>query len=69
MVDNLKDKAEGAFDKVKGKAEEAVGKKTGDPQLEDQGQYDQTKGEVKKGVADVKDTVDDALDNVRKNTR
>ncbi|MDO4631861.1 MAG: CsbD family protein [Corynebacterium sp.] len=40
------------FDKIKGKAQEAVGKITGDENLEDQGKAEQVKSEATERVKD-----------------
>jgi len=61
MSDSSQDRAEGAFDKLKGQAKEAVGNATGDEDTRAEGQVDQGKGEAKQGVADAKDKVDDAV--------
>jgi uncharacterized protein YjbJ (UPF0337 family) len=51
----LGDKAKDATQKVVGKAEEAVGKKTDDAELTEQGQFDQDKGEARMNVEQAKD--------------
>ena len=52
-------------DKVKGTAKEATGKATGDDSMKREGQWDQTKGDVKGVGNDIKDSASDAVDNVR----
>lgn len=42
----------GAFDEIKGKAKEAVGKVTGNERLEDEGKADQVKSDVADAVKD-----------------
>lgn len=49
------DKIKNAAEDLKGKAEEAVGKATGNERLEAEGQVDQAKADAKKAVEDVKD--------------
>ncbi len=61
MSDNSKDRAEGAVDKVVGKAKERFGDATGNEDARAEGQVDQGKGEAKQGVADAKDKVDDVV--------
>jgi uncharacterized protein YjbJ (UPF0337 family) len=52
---SLGDKAKDVTQKVAGKAEEFVGKKTDDDELTHQGQKDQVMGEARKTTEDVKD--------------
>ncbi|MEI3616496.1 CsbD family protein [Bacillus thuringiensis] len=51
-----KEKSEGTLDNVKGKVKEKVGEWTDNPKLEAKGIWEQTKGSVKKGVGQVKET-------------
>ena len=51
----LKDKAENAGDKLKGKAKEAEGRATGDRTRENQGKADQSKSDLKQAGENVKD--------------
>ncbi len=44
-------------DRVSGQLKEGVGKATRDPDLEQQGRNEQTKGKLKRGAEDVKDAV------------
>ncbi len=44
-------------DRVSGQVKEAAGEVTGDPDLEQQGRNEQTKGNLKKGAEDIKDAV------------
>ena len=53
------DKLSAGLDKLKGKAEEAVGKATGDEKLVAEGRADQIKGEAKHAAAEVKDAAHD----------
>lgn len=64
MSDTSKDRAEGALDKVVGKAKELFGDATGNDDTKAEGQMDQGKGEAKEGVADAKDKVDDVVRKV-----
>jgi uncharacterized protein YjbJ (UPF0337 family) len=50
-----KEHVKGAADQVKGAFKQAVGNVTGDKKLQTEGQIDKAKGEVHKGVGDVKD--------------
>ena len=58
----FKDETEGAFDKGKGKAKEAIGDLKDDPGLEAEGKKDQLKGGVKQGMGNVKDAAEDLKD-------
>ncbi len=44
-------------DRVTGQLKEKTGKAAGDPNLEQQGRNEQTKGNVKRGAKDIKDAV------------
>lgn len=46
-----------AVDDLAGKAKEAVGKASGDPEIEAEGQRDQAKSSVKKAGENIKDAV------------
>ncbi len=67
MSDSSKDRAEGAFDKLKGKAKEMFGDATGNDDTKAEGQVDQGKGEAKQGVADAKDKVDEGVKKITGN--
>lgn len=45
----------GAADAVKGSVKDAVGKVTGDEKLQAEGKIDKAKGDIHKGVGNVKD--------------
>ncbi len=45
----------GVADKVKGSVKDTVGKVTGDEKLQAEGKTDNAKGEIRKGVGDIKD--------------
>ncbi|MGO3032447.1 MAG: CsbD family protein [Microbacterium gubbeenense] len=51
-----------AADKAKGNAKEAVGKATNDDEKVAEGKADQTKGDIKSKIEDVKDNIKKALD-------
>ena len=59
------DKLSAGLDKLKGKAEEAVGKATGDEKLVAEGRADQIKAEVKDAAHDVGEHIKDAIDDRR----
>jgi uncharacterized protein YjbJ (UPF0337 family) len=67
MSDQSSDRIEGTVDEIKGRGKSALGELTGDDQKRAEGQADQTEGKVKKGMADVKDKVDDAVKKVTGN--
>ena len=62
----------GLGDKLKGSAEEAIGKVTGDQELEAKGKADQVTGNLKDRYEEAKDSVgekvNDALDAVKDKT-
>jgi uncharacterized protein YjbJ (UPF0337 family) len=53
-------RAEGAGQKMAGKAKEAAGKLTGDNKLKAEGKADQVAGSVKNAVGGMKDSMKDA---------
>ena len=53
----LKEKVEGAIDKVKGEVKEAVGKVTDNKKLQAEGKWDKVKGTAKDTVGNVKEKV------------
>lgn len=59
------DKLSAGLDKLKGKAEEAVGKATGDEKLVAEGRADQIKGAAKHAAEEVKDTARDTGDRLK----
>jgi len=59
----MNDKTQGTVDELKGKAEEAYGDVTDNPNAQSQGQADQLKGKGEKVVGDVKNAVSDATDD------
>ncbi|HYJ12839.1 MAG TPA: CsbD family protein [Thermomicrobiales bacterium] len=62
MTDSTKDHIDGAKDTLTGNVKEVAGKATGDSEMEGEGKFDQLKGDIKEGVADVKDKISDLLD-------
>ncbi|GAC1323002.1 MAG: hypothetical protein NVS2B16_06860 [Chloroflexota bacterium] len=52
-------KAQGAMDKLKGKAQETMGKVTGDEEQEAKGKGTQAGGEVRQGVGNIQDAAHD----------
>jgi len=58
----LDDKAKAAAKNVEGKAQEAWGNVTGDPEDQAEGKAKQAESEVRQGVEDVKDKVKEKLD-------
>ncbi len=58
----IDDRAKAAAKNVEGKAQEAWGNVTGDPQDKAEGQAKQAESEVRHGVEDVKDKVKEKLD-------
>lgn len=66
MDKNDKDKFEGFAQEKKGDVKETVGNIRGDENQEAEGQGDQLMGKVKKGFADAKDKVQDAVDDAKK---
>lgn len=56
------DKIDNQAEVLKGKVKEAAGQVTEDPELELEGQGDQTKGHVKQAGEKVKDAVKDVFD-------
>jgi uncharacterized protein YjbJ (UPF0337 family) len=56
---SAQDKASNTGDKIKGKAKEAVGKLTGNEEMEAEGKADQVKGDAKQAGEKVKDVFKD----------
>jgi uncharacterized protein YjbJ (UPF0337 family) len=52
-----KEQVTGKVDELKGKAKQAVGGATGNPNLHDEGVLDEGKGKVKQAYGDLKDTI------------
>ena len=60
------EKVEAKMEELGGNVKEAVGKVTGDKEVETEGQVDQLKGKVKAAAADFKDTVSGAIKGITK---
>lgn len=58
----LDDKAKAVAKNIEGKAQEALGNVTGDPEDKAEGQAKQAESEVRHGIEDVKDKVKEKLD-------
>jgi uncharacterized protein YjbJ (UPF0337 family) len=58
----LEDKAKAAAKNIEGKAQEALGNVTGDPEDKAEGNAKQAEGQVRQGVEDVKDEVKKKID-------
>ena len=59
---SLEDKAKAAAKNIEGKAQEALGNVTGDPEDKAEGKAKQAEGQVRQGVEDVKDEVKKKID-------
>ena len=64
MTDQSKDRLEGTLDEMTGRGKSAVGDLTGDDETRAEGDAQQAEGKLQKGLADVKDKVDDAVKKV-----
>jgi uncharacterized protein YjbJ (UPF0337 family) len=60
---------EGAKDKIKGKAKEAMGKMTGDRRKEAEGKTDQAKGRAKGAMSDAAKRAEGMKDSLRRDER
>jgi uncharacterized protein YjbJ (UPF0337 family) len=58
-----KDEAKGAAREMKGHVKDAVGKATGDKDLQAEGNVDKAAGKLQQGVGKVKEAARDALKN------
>jgi uncharacterized protein YjbJ (UPF0337 family) len=56
---------DGTTDDIKGRAKEAMGDLTDDPDLKNEGRADRASGKAKDVIDDVKDKADDLVDKVR----
>ena len=61
----LKEKVEGAIDKVKGEVKEVVGKVTDNKKLQAEGKWDKVKGTAKDTVGNVKEKVHEYKEHKR----
>ncbi|WP_017316074.1 CsbD family protein [Mastigocladopsis repens] len=59
---SLEDRAKATAKNIEGKAQEAAGNITGDPEDKTEGQAKQAESEVRHGIEDVKDNVKKKLD-------
>lgn len=59
---SLEERAKATAKNIEGKAQEAAGKVTGDPQDKAEGKAKQAESEVRHGIEDVKDNVKKKLD-------
>lgn len=55
----------GEADKVTGRIKQAAGDLTGNDDLKNEGQADETAGKVKDGIDDAKDKLNDGVDSVK----
>jgi uncharacterized protein YjbJ (UPF0337 family) len=56
---------DGTTDDLKGRAKEAMGDLTDDPDLKNEGRADRASGKAKDVIDDIKDKADDLVDKVR----
>ena len=61
MSDSSRDRIEGAVDEAAGRGKAALGGLTGDERTQAEGEADRAEGGLKQGLADAKDTVDEAV--------
>jgi uncharacterized protein YjbJ (UPF0337 family) len=66
MDDNTKDKFEGRGQEKKGEAKQAIRNLRKDEDQQSEGQFDQAGGKFKSGLADTKDKLKDAADDLKK---
>ena len=59
---SIEDRAKATAKNIEGKAQEALGNVTGDPEDKAEGNAKQGEGEVRHGVENVKDKIKEALD-------
>lgn len=59
---SIEERAKAAGKNIEGKAQEALGNVTGDPEDKAEGQLKQTEAEARNAKEDVKDRVKDAID-------
>lgn len=59
---SLEDKAKAVAKNIEGKAQEALGNVTGDPEDKAEGKAKQVESELRHGVEDVKDGIKKAID-------
>lgn len=59
-----KDEIEGKFDQAKGAAKETVGRAVNDRELENEGQADQTGGDIREGFGKARRKVGEAIEDI-----
>ncbi|MBD2413491.1 MAG: CsbD family protein [Desmonostoc geniculatum HA4340-LM1] len=59
---SLEERAKAAAKNIEGKAQEAAGKVTGDPQAQAEGKAKQAESEVRHGIEDVKENIKKKVD-------
>jgi uncharacterized protein YjbJ (UPF0337 family) len=64
-MDN-KQQVEGKLEQAKGTVKETVGRAIDDPQMENEGKYDQLKGDVREGIGDVREGAEDLREDAEK---
>jgi uncharacterized protein YjbJ (UPF0337 family) len=64
-----KDEIKGKVDKAKGYVKDKAGEITNDPELEAEGEVDQTEGELREGFGKAKRKVGDAVENLTEDDR
>ncbi len=62
-MSSTEDKVRGTGNDVAGNVKQAVGKATGNEEMEAEGKTQETKGEAQKAMGNVKDAAGNALDN------
>ena len=65
MGEGTGDKVEGQLDQFKGKTKEGVGDALDDESMESEGERQQVKGQAKETVGDVKNTAEEAKEDIR----
>jgi uncharacterized protein YjbJ (UPF0337 family) len=61
-----RDQAEGKLEQTRGKIKDTVGDAIGDERMEREGEFDQAKGTVREGVGDLREGIDDAADDLKR---
>jgi uncharacterized protein YjbJ (UPF0337 family) len=61
---SIEDRAKATAQNIAGKAQEAIGNVTGDPQDQAEGKAKQGEAQVRHGAEDVKDKVKDVIDKI-----
>lgn len=69
MDSSNKDRVQGGANELKGKAKSTWGEATGDDRTKAEGDTDQLKGKVQQGLADAKDKVGGAIDDLKDKNR